>query len=513
MTSRRPPPMAQVLHAARHAITGQRLITAGAPVIVAVSGGADSSCLLDVLDRLRPTLGVTLHVVHLDHGLRGAAAAADALAVADEARRRGLAYTIARTDVARLGRQWRANTYAIGRAARHALFTAVARHIDAQAIALGHQADDLAETVLLHLLRGGGSAGLAGMAQRIDADAWPPALELHDALAYVAGVIPPPPATASRAALIRPLLAVDRADIAAYCREAGLVPREDPDNGDRRHRRAWVRHELLPVMQVANPQLVHTLAQTAAIHAGEQDYLQQQVDQVWPALAQTAPGRITLDGTALAGQHPALQRLILRRAWAAFGRPHTLDFAAVERARALLGRSVGARTQWPAGTGIAVDYHGMLVIGTPAESDAPLLADDAPHPIAAGQCLALGAAWCLCATPHCASAPRDRWSIAVDTRLLDGPPIARPRRPGDRLQPVGAPGHRRVQDIFVDQRVPRRDRDRWPIIADARGPLWIPGIAVDHRLTAHHAPQLILTIHRRAIGPTPSEAHHSTARC
>ena len=513
MTSRRATLVAQVTQAVRHAIVGQQLITAGAPVIVAVSGGADSSCLLDVLDRLREAFGVSLHVVHLDHGMRGASAAADAMAVADEARRRGLAYTIARADVARLARQRRANTYAVGRDARHALFTAVAHHIDAQAIALGHQADDLAETVLLHLLRGGGSAGLAGMAQCVGAGAWSPALELHDALVYLAGVIPTPPPNASRAALIRPLLAVSRADTAAYCHEAGIVPREDPGNADRSHRRAWIRHDLVPVMQAANPQLVRTLAQTAAIHAGEQEYLCAQVDRLWPTVAQEAPGTITLDGTALAEQHPALQRVILRRAWATLGSSHTLDFAAVERARALLGRGVGARTEWPAGVGVEVAYHGMLVIGTPPALDGPALADDAMHPIVAGQCLALGAAWCLCATPYRAVAPPDRWGVALDPQLLEGTLVVRPRRPGDRLQPIGAAGHRRVQDIFVDQRLPRRARARWPIIADTRGPLWIPGIAVDHRLSAHHTPQLALTLQRMTVRSAPSEEDRPTANC
>ena len=139
------------------------MIAPGAPVVVAVSGGPDSLCLLHALTQLRDDLGVTLHVAHLDHMIRGAESADEAVFVADLAREWGLPSTVEATDVPALARAQRANLHAAARAARYSFLARVARATGAQAVAVAHHAGDQAETVLLHLLRGAGPEGLSGM--------------------------------------------------------------------------------------------------------------------------------------------------------------------------------------------------------------------------------------------------------------------------------------------------------------------------------------------------------------
>jgi tRNA(Ile)-lysidine synthetase-like protein len=147
----------------RDFITAHHMIAPGALVVVAVSGGPDSLCLLHVLTQLRDDLGVALHVAHLDHMIRGAESADEAVFVAELAHEWALPYTIEASDIPSLARTRRANLHAAARAARYSFLARVARATGAHAVAVAHHAGDQAETVLLHLLRGAGPEGLSGM--------------------------------------------------------------------------------------------------------------------------------------------------------------------------------------------------------------------------------------------------------------------------------------------------------------------------------------------------------------
>src|SRR5215211_2544620 len=164
--------MASLIAEVRNSITTQRLIGSGAPVVVAVSGGPDSLCLLHVLNRLWVDLGFTLHVAHLDHQIRGEESAAEARFVAGLAHDWGLPATVAATDVPALARAQRLNLHAAARVARYTFLAQVAQSIGAQAVAVAHHANDQAETVLLHLLRGAGTEGLRGMRPAVTWDEW-----------------------------------------------------------------------------------------------------------------------------------------------------------------------------------------------------------------------------------------------------------------------------------------------------------------------------------------------------
>lgn len=272
------------------------LLPHGARVVVAVSGGPDSLCLLHLLGRLREARRLTLHVAHLDHRLRPDSAD-DARFVAEVARAWQLPVVVEQADVAALAQRQGEGLEAAARAARLDFLARAAQELGADRIALGHNADDQAETVLLRLLRGAGPGGLAAMRPRRRLDERDP----------------------DSPWLIRPLLETPRSAIEAYCAAQGLVPRRDSTNDTTIFLRNRVRGYILPLLKTYNPNIVATLGRTARICAEEDDLLQQLTRQSWERNVRVEDGAITIDRPAFAALHPALQRRIIRQAAAVLG--------------------------------------------------------------------------------------------------------------------------------------------------------------------------------------------------
>src|SRR5579883_519026 len=223
--------IAEVEGRVRAFVSEHRLLERGAVVVVAVSGGADSLCLLYVLAALSADLDLRLHVAHLDHALRPESAG-DAAFVACEACRLGLTCTSIRRDVPALARERRLSVESAARLARYAFLREVAAAQAATAIATGHTRDDQAETVLFHLIRGSGLAGLAGMRPR-------------------------------SGDIIRPLLPLSCRETEAYCAALGLTPRSDPSNMAPEYTRNRLRHEALPLLDSIQPAAAANIAAAA----------------------------------------------------------------------------------------------------------------------------------------------------------------------------------------------------------------------------------------------------------
>jgi tRNA(Ile)-lysidine synthase len=304
--------------AVRDAIRRDHLLPERGVVVVACSGGADSLALLHALHILcngnRAAFPhVTLHVAHLDHGLR-AESPADAAFVRDIAAAWDIPCTIgAITEAERA--TWRGSApengagtdtgpshglrggteplgpvpEAAARAARYRFLREVAQSAGADRIALGHTADDQAETVLMHVIRGSGLDGLVGMRPRTGD-------------------------------LMRPLLGLWRADTVAYCAAMGLEPRQDATNADMHYLRNRVRHELLPLLETYQAQIRATLARNAPLIAQDLDFIEAEVARVWPdAVIAQSPADVKLNRSALRVLHPALRYRVLRRAILAAG--------------------------------------------------------------------------------------------------------------------------------------------------------------------------------------------------
>ena len=441
------------------------LIARGDTVVVAVSGGADSLCLLSLLHMLAPALGCRLHVAHLDHALRDDSAR-DAAFVAAHADALGLPCAVERRDVRALARERRLSLEAAARAARYEFLRAVAAREGAACIATGHTRDDQAETLLLHLARGSGLAGLAGMAPR-------------------------------RAGLIRPLLEVSHAETLACCAALGLAPREDESNRSPAYRRNRLRHEALPLLESIQPAASANIARAARLLAADLALIERLAAQALQrAIVESDGARVTLSMPGWAASEPEVRPHMLRLLLSdLLGSSDGFDEHAYERmARALAPGAPATTLSLP--KRLTLERHGArAVLGPVAASLTPLgcYALSLPGAVEteAGN---VRAEW--------VTAPREWATVPAHVAYMN--PAAcgatltvRAWRAGDHLRPLGLSGTRKVQDVFVDHKVPRATRARIPIVEGARGIAWVAGLCVsDEYRVEPEAPALRLTWER-----------------
>jgi tRNA(Ile)-lysidine synthetase-like protein len=294
------------------------LVAPGDRLLVAVSGGADSLAMLDLAARAAPGRRLSLTVVHVDHGWRSESAD-EARFVADAAAARRLPFR-----AVELGGLARGE--AAARAARLRFFAEVAEREGAAGVLLGHTADDQAETVLLHLLRGSGVGGLAGMR--------PTAILAVDGRPL---------------RLLRPLLGLARAAIQDYCQARGLAPRQDPSNQDERFLRNRVRQELIPLLSELQPRAVEALARLAELAADEASIVAAAVEAAWGSLIGLDRDGLTVARPGFRRLSPQMQRALLSRVAAELlGASHEVTLERVEAARrALMTGRGGAVLEWP----------------------------------------------------------------------------------------------------------------------------------------------------------------------
>jgi len=317
----------------------------GERLVVAVSGGADSTALLLALEELKRTglLGVELTAAHLDHGLRGESAEADARFAESLARARGFEFVSARADVGARVIESGDNLEQAARRARYEFLAGAARRVEAAAVLTGHTLDDQAETVLLRLLRGSGSEGLGGMR---------PERSLEEG---------------GRVSLRRPLLEwARRADTEGYCGARGVEFRADEMNEDERFARVRVRRTLLPLLETFNPRAAETIARAAGLLREESSALEgfaarlledaraESVEESNPSGASQASGAWPLRVEVLNGAPAALRRRALRL-WVARGRGglRRISLAHVSAVERLLKGERGGRVaELPGGASV-----------------------------------------------------------------------------------------------------------------------------------------------------------------
>ncbi len=460
-------------------------LSRGETYVVGVSGGVDSLALLHALRATAPDLGIGLHVAHLDHGLRGAEAAADARFVDDLARDCGLPATVAAADVGRYARERGLGSEEAARAVRYAFFADLVRHLGAAGVIVGHTADDQVETVLLHFLRGSGLAGLRGMAAVQDLSVSNPARWRDPA----AG----PADERWSLRVLRPLLGTTRAEVLAYAARYALSYRQDVTNEDVAFTRNRVRRELLPLLETYNPAFRAAALRMAGLLADDYAFLAQAAAAVWDRVAVVAPAAVRVDLAAFVLHAPALRRLIVRRAFALLA-GDTADLVAthVEQVVALAERGrTGAGVDLPAGVRVARTY-GALVLSVGAQAGVPLPARGVPLRVPGVTAVEPGWQVEAAVRPAACAAAADPRHADFDLDRLDGEIVVRRRRPGDRLRPPGLGGSKKVQDILVDRKVPRWERDAVPVVASGERVLWLVGHAVDEQARASAASRRVL---------------------
>jgi tRNA(Ile)-lysidine synthase len=454
----------------------ERLFRPGDRVLVAVSGGPDSVALLHLLLRLRPELGLDLGVAHYDHGLRGEDSRGDAEFVADLAQRLGLPCHPGRGEVKRAAERDKVSLQMAARKLRLQFLRETRHHHAYTKIALGHTADDQVELFWLRLLRGAGLEGLKGM--------WP----------------------ATPEGLVRPLLAVGKAVLLTWLEQEALPYRLDVSNLSRTYLRNRVRLDLLPhLSQLYNPRLAQTIWRTQALLQEDERLLARDTAAVWDRVAHSlAADCFALELDRFLSLEPALQSRVLRLGVARIGAEVSLTAPQVGALLAL-ARSERSGGLISPGAGVQVARAGAVLHIMKALPEPPRQAT--PLPAGPGEVESPdGWRWQMSRRPHRPGAPWPPPEVAwLDPERVAPPLEARAWRPGDRFWPQGAPGPKKLQDFWVNAKVPHWLRPHLPLVADSGQIVWVAGLKVAETVKLRPACREILEI-------TVAPANPDTAR-
>lgn len=425
-------------------IERREMLKGGERVLLAVSGGADSLSLLHASEMLRSRLDLEISVGHFDHRLRDDSAD-DARFVEAQATSLGLPFYLGVADATETPKG--SSPEEAARDRRRAFLAKVARKEGLDRIATGHTLDDQAETVLMHVLLGAGRRGISG--------------------------IPP-----VRWKLIRPLIDRRRAETEAFCAALGLTPRMDPTNEDMTVLRNSIRHEALPMLSSRyNARLIEALARMADISRDE-DYL---LDSLAALAANPQKredgGAVAL--TTLRSMPIATQRRMIRLLARVAG--PGISAAHIERVRALADAAIdGKRLDLPGSIQARIE-GGDLVIGEveiSAPPPEPMVIDVPGETELAGWGLTVRA---FMSAERPATFPDGRSGCVLDADRLTLPLRVRPVAPGDRFQPLGMTGVKKIGDLFTDAKVPVRDRGKVAVVTDANDQIvWIVGHGISH---------------------------------
>jgi tRNA(Ile)-lysidine synthase len=445
------------------------MIVPGDAVLVAVSGGPDSMALMHLLAARAPAWQLRLGIAHLDHGLRPESAQ-DADFIRRLAAGMGVALHIERVEVRELQGRWRLSVEAAGRKARYRFLRAAADRHGYGRVALAHHADDNAETLLLNLLRGGGRRGLAGM----------------------------PPVREGR--WIRPLIGATRRDIREYLERHHLPSLTDPTNADNAFLRNRIRQQLIPLLERDyQPAVRAVLHRSAEVLRDEEDWIEAQICPLFDQVTRfRQPGRVSLAASVLAGFAPAVRRRIVRAALRCVKEDlHRIAFVHIEGMLALAERTNDAGPlHLP--DGVRVQRRGDLLEITRGEAGRGRERPAAPcgdyiytldgcgviTVSETGDRIALSAVEREAIVDPAAAGPLIAF---LDADAVEFPLIVRNFRPGDRFAPLGAGGTQKLKKFFIDAKVPRGQRRRWPLLISRGRVLWVAGHRIDHhaRLSRH----------------------------
>ena len=444
-------------------------------VVVGVSGGPDSVCLVHLLTQIKKSLGVRLHIAHLNHMLRGASSDDDARYVEQLAKSLKIPVTIEARDVDAYRKEHKLSMEEAAREVRYDFLARVAESAGAECVALGHTEDDQVETVLMHLVRGAGIAGLRGML---------PIIDIH-------------PCRQGRLRLIRPLLGVTRKETEDYCRANDLKPCTDLTNFSLDYRRNRFRHELVPMLREANSNVGAAIRRVTHSAADYLSFIESEVAKVWSDVVCVNPFGITINTEAILSLHPALQSHLLRRVMReTLGDLVDIEAVHIERMMEALRKPAGRRISLPRGLKFYVSY------------DTCLLAKDAmdvcPLPaIRRGCCLKVPGVtllfgWRVECDIVQSSERVDGFKACIDLDASGTRLTVRRRRPGDRFQPLGMSNMKKLQDFMVDAKIPSMWRDRVPLVCSQDSIVWVVGwrISDNVKITAETNKTLRISFER-----------------
>ncbi len=439
----------------RKTIAHHELIPAGAKVVVGVSGGADSVALLRVFQALE----VPVTVAHLNHQLRGVESDGDEAFVRDLAEELGFPMVGKSVDVRKRAEASGLSLEMAARQARHDFFAEFGDAV----VALAHHADDQVETFLLRLARGAGTEGLSGMS-----------------FAQTIGSL----------RLIRPMLKIPRPEILQWLEENHFAWREDASNRDPAFLRNRIRHSILPRLgRELNPNIRENILRTMEILQAENQCMDLIVDEASSLEPHTTATRLEASSTL-----PLAVRRRLVRKWLFEQGAEEVGFEAVEKILALMDKAEGTTVfelnDWQR---VVVEYGtSRLEFVGQAFQPARGRQECLPHMVLTTE---LGRGWKKDGAEQIGALPA---AASFDAeRVGDAPITVRSFEPGDRMEPLGMEGHRKLQDIFTDAKIPRARRASIPVVVCRGEIIWIPGYRIDRKWKVHGTGEKSMHVHLR----------------
>ena len=438
---------------------------------VAVSGGADSTALLRIMLELRRELGIVLSVVHFNHQLRGAEADTDERFVTQLAHRHELELHVGSGDVAAHAKRLHLSTEAAARQLRYQYFRHLFEEKKLNRIATGHTLDDQAETVLLRIVRGAGTRGLAGIYPQLIVNS-------------------------SQFSVVRPLLRVRRELLETYLAEIGQDWREDASNRDLRHARNRVRHAIVPrLARTLNPAVRETLAETADIARAEEAYWRKEVARALPQVWQAE--RRILQRAELAALPLALRRRVVRAAAESVGLG--LEFRHVEEVLDLNPR--GPRSAMlPQGwilsiskDGLQFEPHGGAAAATISGYEYRLAVPGAIRVPESGTCFEA-------ALVPGGAMPGYNPDHMLDPALLQKELTVRNWRAGDRYWPSHSKAPKKIKELLQERKLTGTERKLWPVVVSGQEIVWVRGWPAPARLRPRDGTHQALVIRELASG-------------
>lgn len=448
-----------MLERVRKSLLTECKIDPSATVVVGVSGGADSVCLLDILHKI----GCRLIVAHLDHQLR-ASSSREARLVRDIAENYSAEFIMKRVDVARIASHEKKGIEETARDERYRFLFSIADEKNADVVMVAHQADDQVETILMNLLRGTGVDGLAGMRSR--------------SLSSYHLSIP----------LVRPLLSVWREEIVQYCGENKLVYAIDESNQDISYSRNRIRHLLIPHLMEYNPNIKQAVSRMGSLMAADYELLE--------GLAERAENEIGLRGSMqtvafhldrFASLELGVQRRIIKRILEKIiFQPQIVDLRTIEKIRQFFCKEIQSNEMQIA-FGLSVlreNNQGIITMDAHFLGDAnwPVLDQEISlslsndvYRISDNSNLHVHETEIKVIVDDIHD-NRDRFRAFLDKDTLDDPLYLRTWQAGDRFQPMGMRGKTiKMSDFWIDRKVPRRARSKWPLLFSGQTLVWVPG--------------------------------------
>lgn len=441
-----------------------KMIDPNDKIVMGVSGGPDSLCMMDILYNLKERFNLKLYVVHVNHMIRGEEAKRDAQFVEYMCSKLKLPFFLFEKEVKKIAREMGYSEEEAGRYVRYQAFEDVLREVKGNKIAVAHNKNDVVETVFLNLIRGSGIAGLIGIKP-------------------VNGNI------------IRPLIEIEREEIERYLKEKGLKPVVDFTNYEDLYKRNKVRLKLIPfINETFDVDIIGSIYRMAKITLDENDYLEKECKKAFNEVCDSNNEGILADIKKLKSQHLAIQRRLVRLMYQKLkGDVYGLEYIHVEDVLNLLDKQTSSKIDLPFEIEAIKDYNTLVMRKVKEKYKKTFWAKLNIPGITSIRDVGQFKAWIL-GIEDIKKLEIDKYTKFFDHDKIKGDIIVRNRRAGDIFSPLNLGGSKKLKEFFIDEKIPREIRDSIPLLALNNEIVWIVGYRISDKFKVDGNTKKVLMI-------------------